>query len=53
MQEKVLRVKCIVKKDETATVAILFGATDQGMETIQNVVNKYSQEKVILDEYEN
>lgn len=52
VEEKVVRVKCIVKKDATATLAILFGATDQGVETIQNVVNKYSNTENIFLEYE-
>ena len=52
-KEKLVRVKCMIKKEQTATIAILFGATDQGMETIQAVVNKYNNEKNIFDEYEN
>jgi len=52
-EEKLVRVKCMVKKDTTATLAILFGATDLGMDTIQMVVDKYSNEETILDEYEN
>ncbi len=50
--EKLVRIKCMIKKDESVTLAILFGATDQGMETIQTVVEKYNEEKTILDEYE-
>ena len=52
VNEKIVRIKCQVQKDETSTIAVIFGATDQGLETIQNVVEKYSTEKAILDEYE-
>ena len=47
-----ITIKCLVKKDEDATIAILFGASDEGIEKINEVVNKYSSEKNILDEYE-
>ncbi len=52
-ENMVVRVKAMVKKDETVTLAILFGATDQGMETIQKVIDKYNNEATIVEEYEN
>lgn len=52
-KEKLVRIKSMIKKDQKATIAILFGATDQGIETIESVINKYNNEKSILDEYEN
>ena len=52
LEAKTVRIKCMVKKDETATIAILFGATDQNVETIQSVINKYSKADIILNEYD-
>lgn len=51
-KEGSVRLKCHVKKDETATLAILFGATDKGNEVIEQVIEKYSSEENILQEYE-
>ena len=51
-QDNVIRVKCRVKKDETVSVAILFGATDQGEDVVQDVITKYSNEENIINEYE-
>ena len=52
-ENKKITVKCLVKKDEEAVLAILFGATDKGENIINEVVNKYSTLTNILDEYEN
>ena len=50
--EHVVRIKCIAKKDETKTIAIIFGATDQGIDVINNVIQKYSNEESIISEYD-
>lgn len=51
-KEKSVKVKCRVKQGETKSFAILFGATDEGMEKINEMVLKYSLEENILKEYE-
>ncbi len=47
-----VRVRCIAKKDEVRSIAILFGATDEGIEKAKHVLEKYSSEANILAEYE-
>ena len=49
---KKIKIKCLVKKDEEAKIAILFGATDEGIEKISQILNKYSYEENILNEYD-
>ena len=52
INESSLRVKAIVRSEQEATIAILFGATDKGIETIQNVVDKYSEQENLINEYD-
>jgi len=51
-KEHIVRIKCIAKKETSTTVAIIFGATDRGMDTANTVLDKYSNENNILEEYE-
>lgn len=53
VEENSVRIKCIVKANQTRKLAIVFGATDQGMDTIKNVTDKYSNEENIHKEYDN
>ena len=50
--ERVLRIKVIAKKDETKSIAILFGATDKNIEAALEITEKYSNEQNIINEYE-
>ena len=52
LNEQVVRIKFVLKKDESISLAVLFGATDEGIEKADEVIAKYIDEKNILDEYE-
>jgi len=52
-EENSIRLKVIVKSNSTRTAAILFGATDEGMDKAKEVIGKYASEKILKEEYDN
>ena len=51
-EECIIRIKCIIKKAETKTLAIIFSATDNGIDVINQTIEKYSNEQSIINEYD-